>query len=42
MRIWRPDETRELVELWPIASASQIGEKLQRPRSAIASKALRL
>ena len=42
MRVWRPDETRELVELWPIASTSQIAEKSQRPRSAIASKALRL
>ena len=42
MRVWRPDETRELVELWPIASASQIAKKFQRPRSAIASKALRL
>jgi GcrA cell cycle regulator len=42
MRVWTPDETRELLKLWPVASASQIGEKLQRPRAAVISKALRL
>ena len=42
MSIWTDDETRELVALWPKASAAQIAGRLQRSRSSICRKAQRL
>jgi GcrA cell cycle regulator len=40
--LWTETETRELIVLWPTASASQIARQLQRPRSAIIGKVKRL
>jgi len=42
MSDWTEAETRELVRLWPKASAKQIAERLGRPRAAITGKASRL
>src|SRR3954470_11981939 len=42
MTAWTDEETRGLVALWPANSASQIGKRLQRPRSAVCGKARRL
>ena len=39
---WTDEETRELVALWPTNSAKQIAIRIQRPRSAICSKAKQL
>ena len=40
--IWSDAETRELVTLWPTASAAQIAKRLHRPIGAITGKASRL
>src|SRR5437879_821937 len=40
--IWSDAETRELVTLWPTASAAQIAKGLHRPIGAIMGKASRL
>ena len=40
--IWSDAETRELVTLWPTASAAQIAKGLHRPIGAITGKASRL
>ncbi len=42
MSEWSDAETRELVSLWPTASAAQIAKRLHRPIGAITSKATRL
>jgi GcrA cell cycle regulator len=42
IRPWTNEEIRELINLWPTNSASQIGRRLQRPRSAVCGKAMRL
>ena len=42
MSRWTDEELRELVTLWPTNSASQIGKRLHRLRSAIRRKAMRL
>ena len=42
MSRWTDEELRELVTLWPTNSASQIGKRLHRLRSAISGKAKRL
>jgi GcrA cell cycle regulator len=39
---WTNEEIRELISLWPTNSASQIGRRLQRPRSAVCGKVMRL
>ena len=39
---WTDEQIRELVSLWPVASATQIAAQLHRPRSAICGKAKRL
>jgi hypothetical protein len=40
--LWTDIETRELISLWPTASAAQIGRRLHRPRYAVTAKATRL
>ena len=42
MNTWTESEVRELVTLWPMASASQIARRLHRPRAAICGKIGRL
>jgi hypothetical protein len=42
IRPWTNEEIRELINLWPTNSASQIGRRLHRPRSAVCGKAMRL
>jgi len=42
MSTWTDDETRELVTLWPKASAAQIARRLHRPRAAVSGKVKRL
>jgi GcrA cell cycle regulator len=39
---WTDADTRELINLWPTHSASQIAARLRRPRSAVSGKAKRL
>jgi len=39
---WSDQETRELVSLWPKASASQIAARLKRPRGSVTGKVQRL
>jgi GcrA cell cycle regulator len=40
--LWTDEETRELITLWPMSSASQIAKQLKRPRGAVAGKVKRL
>lgn len=40
--LWTDQETRELIALWPVASAAQIAKRLHRPRSQVLGKARRL
>jgi hypothetical protein len=42
MSLWTDTETRELINLWPTASAAQIARRLHRPRYAVTAKATRL
>src|SRR6476659_9762468 len=42
MSRWTDEELRELINLWPTHSVSQIVKRLHRPRWAIRSKAKRL
>jgi len=42
MSTWTDEETRKLVDLWPVASAAQIAKRLQRPRWSVCAKAQRL
>ena len=42
MRDWTDAETRELISLWPVASAAQIARRLHRSRHAVSGKADRL
>ena len=42
MSDWTDSEIRELVRLWPKASAKHIAERLQRPRSSVSGMATRL
>ncbi len=42
MSDWTETETRELVTLWPKASASQIAARLKRPRGSVTGKVQRL
>jgi len=42
MSTWTDEEIHTLISLWPTSSASQIGARLHRPRSAICGKVMRL
>ena len=42
MSAWTEEEIHTLINLWPASSASQIGARLRRPRSAICGKVMRL
>ena len=42
MSRWTYEELRELVNLWPTSSASEIAKRLHRLRSAVRSKAMQL
>ena len=42
MSRWTDEELRELINLWPTYSVSQLVKRLHRPRWAIRSKAKRL
>ena len=42
MSTWTEEEIHTFISLWPTSSASLIGRRLHRPRSAISGKVMRL
>ena len=42
MLLWTDEEIRELISLWPVASTTQIADRLHRSRSAVCRTVARL
>ena len=42
MLLWTDEEIRELISLWPVASTTQIADRLHRSRSAVCRMVARL
>jgi biotin operon repressor len=42
MSLWTDEEIRGLISLWPVASATQIADRLHRSRSAVCRMVARL